>query len=184
MYRLCLVTSCALVLVTAARAQAQPLGALAAQTEAQRKTQPGGGRTFSNDNLPEQSRLEAALRDFELSFDVLNRVGDVQSDLSASRRRSPKLHAYLSSFDNIGATIPSMAEQAGEFIEISNALDRGRFTPFTYEVAVFAIEQAVVDAARSDAELTTLDPARQSRAAFARKWPQTRATQLPRPRPR
>lgn len=189
-----LVLSCVFVLATALAAAAQGLGALAAETEAQRRARRGSGApVFSNDTLPSQSRLEAALRDVELSFDLLNRVGDVQSALFTSRQRSPKLHAYLASFDNIGATRPPMAEQANEFSEIYDALDRGRFTPFAYDVAMFAIEQAVVDATRSDAELKTFDPARQSRAAFARKWAQTfangrwadaqRAKQLPPPRP-
>lgn len=185
--------SCVVALAASTAASAQGLGALAADTEAQRRTRGTAAPVFSNDNLPGQSRIDAALRTFVLNLEVYGRIGEVQSALHASRQRNPKLHRYLSSFDNVGATRPPMAEQAKEFIEIADALDRGNFTPFGYEVAVFALEQASVDAIRSDADLKAMDPARQARAAFAREHAQILANgrwadgerdrQLPRPRP-
>ncbi len=190
-----LVTSCVFVLATAHAAAAQGLGALAADTEAQRRAR-GGSATpvFSNDDLPSQSRLDAALRDFELTLDVYNRVSAVQTSLHNARQRNPKLHRYLASFDNVGAVPVPLAEQAQQFEEIYDALNSHGFTPFTYEVAMAAFDRAVIDAVRPDAELKTMDPARQAMAAFARKHKQTLATArwaeaerkrtLPRPSPR
>ncbi len=190
----CLLASLVIV-AAAASASAQSLGALAAETDAQRRARAGGASpVFSNDNLPGQSRLEAALRDFELTMEVYNRVSAVQTSIHNARLRNPKLHRYLSSFDNMGAAAVPLAEQAHEFTEIYTALDNQGFTPFTFEVATAALDRAVVDAARSDAELKAMDPARQAMAAFARKWAQMLANgrwadaeekrRLPRPSPR
>lgn len=190
-----LVLSCLFVVATAFAAAAQGLGALAADTEAQRRARGGSAApVFSNDNLPSQSRLEAALRDFELTLDVYNRVSGVQTSLHNARQRNPKLNSYLASFDNVGAVQIPLAEQAQQFEQIYYALDSNGFTPFTYEVATVALERAVIDAARSDAELKTMDPARQAMAAFARKhkqilanarWAESeRKRTLPRPSPR
>ena len=164
-----LVTSSTLALLLAQGASAQGLGALATQTEAQRKAQPSEGRTFSNDSLPGQSRIEAALRDFALTMDAYSRLSNARDWIHNHRMRNMRLNTYLANMENMGATRASMAEQAREYPEITHALDTAGLTPFTFEVTEAALERAVVDATRSEAELEAMPPTRAANARFARK---------------
>lgn len=163
----------ALFLVAAASdASAQSLGALAAKADEERRARPADkaiSRNYGNGNLPAESRLAAALKDFELTMEMYQKYITVHTWLRTLRQRSAGLDTYLAAFNDHGAARPPFGEQLTAFHEIVDALDYAGLTTLEFELVHAALERAMVDALGTDSELTAMPPARLANARWARK---------------
>ncbi len=155
----------------AAVAHAQSLGEVARRTGADRKASGTPVTKLTDKDLPAVSRLEAELRDFQLSYDEFSHYADAKEWVLDRRIMYPKIDAWLAKAERDGvdpSVIETMIQQEPL---LSDMLDWNKILPHAYILTDVAFNRALADAMRTDDELSRMPPARAANARFVRDNP-------------
>jgi len=162
---------CAVLAVTVAGSEvldAQGLGALAARTAEERKALEGQPSvSISDDDLPDDSRLEQALQDFALTRQGYFRYIDARASVLSMRLQVPDLDALLFAAENRGAGPLAIQKLISEDWRLKGMLANAGISPGAYTLNEMAFRRALQDASLPPAEKGRLSPTRAANIGFA-----------------
>ena len=147
---------------------AQGLSAVAARTAEERKALEGTPSvTRSNEDLPDDSRLEELLRDFVLNRDGFFRYATARSLVMDLRLTVPRVDRALVAAETRGLGPLGMQKLMAGDSQIMARLDTIPISPGAYTLNEVAYRRGLEDAALPPAQRLKLTPTRQANLAFA-----------------
>jgi len=167
--------ACATLALTAAACseplQAQGLAAVATRTAEERKTLEGTASIRrSNDDLPDDSRLQELLRDFVLTRDGFFRYATARGLVMDLRLRVPRVDRDLLAAENRGVGPLGMQKLMAADSQIRATLDAIPISPGAYTLHEAAYRRALEDAALPPPERLKLTPTRLANLEFAQSY--------------
>ncbi|HEV8393066.1 MAG TPA: hypothetical protein VGQ37_02280 [Vicinamibacterales bacterium] len=150
---------------------AQGLASLAARTAEERKAlEANPSISRSNEDLPDDSRLQELLRDFVLTRDGFFRYATARGLVMNLRLTVPRVDRDLLAAENRGLGPLGMQKLMAENSQIMARLDAIPISPGIYTLNEVAYRRALEDAALPPAERLRLSPTRQANLAFAQSY--------------